>query len=64
MAIGLLVQSKQANIEELHTFGFIGELSLNAELRPCTGVLPMAIEATNGGSSCNNFQSKIYAYLP
>ncbi|MCJ7690199.1 MAG: magnesium chelatase, partial [Clostridiaceae bacterium] len=45
MAIGLLIQSKQINIEEMQSFGFIGELSLNADIRACSGILPMAIEA-------------------
>lgn len=45
MAIGLLVQSEQVKIGAVDEFAFIGELSLNADLRPCTGVLPMAIEA-------------------
>lgn len=45
MAIGLLIQSKQVIAQEIQMFGFIGELSLNGELRACTGILPMAIEA-------------------
>lgn len=49
MAIGLLLQSDQIKVENIDSFGFIGELSLNAELRPCTGILPMAIEAKNKG---------------
>lgn len=49
MAIGILMQTKQINIDEIGSFGFIGELSLNAELRPCSGVLPMAIEAERIG---------------
>lgn len=49
MAIGLLIQSKQIKVEDVDAFGFIGELSLNSELRPCAGVLPMAIEAKNRG---------------
>lgn len=49
MAIALLAQTKQVTIEEVSTFGFIGELSLNAELRAVTGVLPMVIEAKNKG---------------
>jgi magnesium chelatase family protein len=32
---------------DLNTFGFIGELSLNGRIRPCTGVLPMVIAARN-----------------
>lgn len=49
MAVALLVQSKQLNVEELNSYGFIGELSLNGDLRPCTGVLPMIIEAKKRG---------------
>lgn len=51
MAVGLLLQSRQIKAESTESFGFIGELSLNAELRPCMGVLPMAIEAKNRGIS-------------
>jgi magnesium chelatase family protein len=49
MAIGLLLQSKQVIIEEIQSFGLIGELSLNGELRPCAGILPMVIEAKDKG---------------
>jgi magnesium chelatase family protein len=49
MAIGLLIKSDQIKAEDIQSFGFIGELSLNAELRACTGILPMAIEAKNKG---------------
>ncbi len=49
MAIGLLLQSNQLVVEEIHSFGLIGELSLNGELRPCAGILPMVIEAKNNG---------------
>ncbi|MGL4848138.1 MAG: YifB family Mg chelatase-like AAA ATPase [Clostridium sp.] len=49
IAIGLLIQSKQINIEEVECYGFIGELSLNGELKPCIGVLPMVLEAKNRG---------------
>ncbi len=49
MAIGLLIQSKQLCTGDLSIFGFIGELSLNADLRPCSGVLPMVIEAKKRG---------------
>lgn len=51
MAIGLLIQSNQilpTNID-LNSFGFIGELSLNGKIRPCTGVLPMVIAAKKAG---------------
>jgi magnesium chelatase family protein len=49
MALTLLLRSKQICCENIETYGFIGELSLNAELRPCTGVLSMAIEAKRKG---------------
>lgn len=49
MAIGILLQTKQIIANEVNNFGFIGELSLNGELRPCSGILPMAIEAKKRG---------------
>lgn len=49
MAVALLIQTKQAVIEEIKSFGLIGELSLNGELRPCAGILPMVIEAREKG---------------
>lgn len=45
MAIALLLQSKQIRVEEIDSYAFIGELSLNGDLRPCVGVLPMIMEA-------------------
>jgi magnesium chelatase family protein len=47
----ILHQSNQIKAEDIQSFGFIGELSLNAELRACTGILPMAIEAKSKGVS-------------
>jgi len=41
MAVALLLQSHQIKSEEIDKFAFIGELSLNGDLRPCVGVLPM-----------------------
>lgn len=51
MAIGLLLRSKQFEIKDidLDNFGFIGELSLNGKIRPCSGVLPMVIAARKAG---------------
>lgn len=51
MAIGLLIQSNQIVPKDidLNAFGFIGELSLNGKVRPCTGVLPMVIAAKKAG---------------
>ncbi|KDR94636.1 magnesium chelatase family protein [Peptoclostridium litorale DSM 5388] len=52
MAVGLLKRAGQINIpggKGLEKFAFIGELSLTSQLRPCSGVLPMAIAAKNSG---------------
>lgn len=49
MAIALLIQSAQIFVEEVERYAFIGELSLNGDLRPCIGVLPMIMEAKNKG---------------
>jgi len=49
MAIGLLIKSNQISVLEIQKFGFLGELSLNADIRACSGVLPMAIEAKKMG---------------
>ena len=50
MALGLLLQSNQfiATLK-LEDYGFIGELSLNGSIRPCSGVLPMVIAARRVG---------------
>lgn len=49
MAIGILLRSNQIQSEPLDEIGFIGELSLNADVRPCSGVLPMAMKAKQCG---------------
>ena len=49
MAIGLLQQSAQIKAKNLMDYGFLGELSLNGVLRPCSGVLPMVIAAKQTG---------------
>ena len=49
MAIGLLLQTRQIRAKEIENYAFIGELSLNGDLRPCEGVLPMAMEAKKLG---------------
>jgi magnesium chelatase family protein len=49
MAIGLLMRSDQIIISDIESYGLIGELSLNAELRACSGILPMAIAAKKMG---------------
>ena len=49
MAIGLLQQSGTIAAKDLKQYGLIGELSLNGDLRPCSGILPMIIAATKNG---------------
>ncbi len=49
MALGLLMETNQLKGEKMHQFGYIGELSLNARLRPCAGVLPMVMAAKQAG---------------
>ena len=45
MAIGLLIRTQQIHVNTLTNTGFIGELSLNASIRPVSGILPMVIKA-------------------
>lgn len=52
MAVGMLRRSGQLNPSAQHDldeYAFIGELSLTSHLRPCSGVLPMAICAKKSG---------------
>lgn len=49
MSIVLLIQSAQIFVEEVERRAFIGELSLNKDLRPCSVVLPMVLEAKSKG---------------
>lgn len=50
LAIGLLISSGQIIIEEdLNTYIIMGELSLNGELKPVRGVLPMVLDALEKG---------------
>jgi len=45
MAVGLLIRTDQINTPCITDTGFIGELSLNASIRPVSGILPMVIKA-------------------
>lgn len=49
MAIGLLIQSNQLICPDIKKYALMGELSLNGNLRACSGVLPMVIEAKTQG---------------
>ena len=49
IALGLLMETGQLRIKRKEEFAFFGELSLNAMIRSCTGILPMVIAAKNAG---------------
>ncbi len=49
IALGLLIETEQCILTRKEEFAYIGELSLNAKLRGCGGVLPMIIAAKEAG---------------
>jgi magnesium chelatase family protein len=49
LAIGILAASEQIFIEQPDSIVMMGELSLDGEVKPIKGVLPMAINARNQG---------------
>lgn len=49
IALGLLIETDQLRIARKEEFAFFGELSLNAMIRSCNGILPMVIAAKNAG---------------
>lgn len=49
IALGLLIETEQCILSRKEDFAYIGELSLNARLRGCSGVLPMIIAAKEAG---------------
>jgi len=49
IALGLLLETEQLKLAKTNEFAYIGELSLNAKLRACAGVLPMIISAKVAG---------------
>ncbi|NPV43062.1 MAG: YifB family Mg chelatase-like AAA ATPase [Firmicutes bacterium] len=49
IAIGILAATNQIRYERLQGIASVGELSLNGEIRPVNGVLPMAVEVKNRG---------------
>ena len=49
MAIGLLRESAAITVKDINQYAFIGELSLNGDLRACHGILPMIIAARKNG---------------
>ncbi len=51
IALGLLVASKQLAADTLNGYEFIGELSLNGELKASTGILPAAHTCHKSGKT-------------
>ena len=49
MIVALLYQTDQISPKNLSDYAFIGELSLDGRIRPCTGVLSMVTEAKKTG---------------
>lgn len=49
IAIGILAVSEQINSDQLGTFQLMGELSLDGDLQPVKGILPMALQAKKEG---------------
>src|SRR3954447_9470969 len=45
IAIGMLAASEQIETDQLENFVLVGELALTGAVRPCKGVLPIAIRA-------------------
>ena len=49
IALGILAASEQIPTEILQTYEIVGELALSGEVRPCQGILPLAIAARTSG---------------
>ncbi len=49
IAIGLLIALKQISVLDTEKYGMVGELSLNGEVRPVKGILPITIAAKEHG---------------
>lgn len=49
IAIGILASTQQVRLSKIESYLFVGELSLDGEVKPVTGILPMALCAKNEG---------------
>ncbi|TYQ13149.1 UNVERIFIED_CONTAM: magnesium chelatase family protein [Acetivibrio alkalicellulosi] len=49
IALGILAATEQVNIKDIENYGFLGELSLDGEIKPVKGILPMVISARENG---------------
>src|ERR1700748_3650746 len=51
IAIGMLAASEQIETDQLDNFIIVGELALTGAVRPCKGVLPIALRARADGKT-------------
>src|SRR4029079_5693643 len=51
IAVGMLAASEQIETDQLDNFVLVCELSLTGAVRPCKGVLPVAIRARQDGKT-------------
>lgn len=51
IAIGMLAASEQIETDQLDNFVIVGELALTGGVRPCKGILPIALKARADGKS-------------
>src|ERR1700744_2747134 len=49
IAIGMLAASEQIETDQLDNFVIVGELALTGAVRPCKGILPIALRAKAEG---------------
>ena len=49
IALGMLAASEQVETDQLDNFTIVGELALTGAVRPCKGVLPIALRAKQEG---------------
>ena len=51
IALGMLAASEQLETDQLDNFVIVGELALTGAIRPCKGILPIAIRARDDGKA-------------
>lgn len=49
LAVGILAATDQLNTKEIHKYIIMGELSLNGDIKPVKGALPIALRALSEG---------------
>lgn len=49
IALGILIATEQISSRDLESYAFLGELSLDGEIKPIKGILPMVISARQNG---------------